>query len=327
MPRGFTEFVLVLALALTIDFAYPYHRGLLYIVHPVHTAYSMAMYMYRRLPKTRASGALIWFSVVGLHIALYSSALYLANLLSRALWVVFSSYILKTSISLKLLADYVKEVEVCLSRGDIDCARERVSHVVRRDVKNLGSGHVASAAIESLYESLVDGFTSPLLLYAVLGPLGALLQRLANTMDSALGYKEPLLAEVGWFSAKADTALNFAPARLTSILILLLCPSVDTPIAKALPTYLRYRGSTESVNAGHPMSAAAGCLQVRLEKIGSYTIAEGFPLPSSADISRALKLFAYTVALYIVFVCALFYLIHILAKPFVGSLYGDPHRG
>jgi adenosylcobinamide-phosphate synthase len=47
------------------------------------------------------------------------------------------------------------------------------------------------------------------------------------------------------------------------------------------------------------MSAAAGALGVRLEKIGSYSLGEG-ELPSYRDIYRGLKLFySLLIAIYI----------------------------
>jgi len=173
---------------------------------------------------------------------------------------------------------------------------------VRRRVDELGEGHVASAAIESLYESLVDGFTSPLLYYVFLGPLGALLQRIANTLDSALGYKDPGYREVGWFSAKADTIINYLPARLTALLEIMTCPLIKGSIRRALEIYLRDRGATESLNAGHPMAAASGCLGVRLEKINSYTIGEEYCLPDWRDIRRGVTHIIIIVIIYILLI-------------------------
>lgn len=296
LPQSYPEFVVILFLALALDLAYPRHEGALYYIHPVHTSYAMALKLHRSLPRTRLWGIAIWFAVVASHVALYSLALYIADMFSRIAWIILSAYILKVSTSFKLLYNHVKNVYICLAKGDLTCARTEVSNIVRREVKNLGEGHIASAAIESLFESLVDGFISPLLYYLILGPIGALTQRIANTLDSALGYKEEEFRDVGWFSAKADTIINFVPARLEALLIILLSPIVKGSIRRSWDTYKRYRRATESVNAGHPMAAASGCLSVRLEKIGSYVIGEGFPLPIGGDIKRALGLAILNVA-------------------------------
>ncbi|MEM9659981.1 MAG: cobalamin biosynthesis protein, partial [Planctomycetota bacterium] len=52
---------------------------------------------------------------------------------------------------------------------------------------------------------------------------------------------------------------------------------------------------TASPNAGHPMSAAAGLLGVRLEKRGDYVLGEGLRAPSVDDVESMLHLFRCTV--------------------------------
>jgi len=204
-------------------------------------------------------------------------------------------------IDLRLLLEYVRETARCLAEEDLGCARSVVSNIVRRDVRWLDGGRVASAAVESLFENLVDSFTSPLLYYAAMGPLGSLFQRVVNALDSALGYRDEDFRLVGWFSAKADTLVNYVPARLTALTIIALCPLVRGSLVDALRTYLRYRRATQSVNAGHPMSAASGCLGVRLERVGAYVIGEG-DLPSSADVLRGVRLATASALIYCLFV-------------------------
>lgn len=263
-----------LYLALLLDYLYPYHRGIMLTLHPVHTSYMAA----KRLGKpysSRARGVAVWLIVVLGHILVYSSILYVAWTLSPILWVLASAYILKTSFSLKLLIDIAEKIAHCSSAGDWRCARSWTQMIVRRNVYELDEQHVLSAAIESLAESLVDGFTSPLFYYPILGPIGALLQRLANTLDGALGFKTPEYRNVGWFSAKMDTIINYVPARLTALTIILSCMlTKNCSHAHAHKTWRRYASKTESLNAGHPMSAMAGALRVQLEKPGHYTLGE-----------------------------------------------------
>ncbi len=287
-PRSALYMLLVLALALVLDAVYPYHSGVLLSTHPVHTSFILA----RRLAKpfaSRVKGAAIWLAVVLLHLGIYGAILYLAWLASPWIWIVVASWITKCSFSLRLLIDIVERVSVCSARNEWRCVRFWTQQIVRRNVESLDEGHVLSAAIESLAESIVDGFVSPLFYFALLGPLGALLQRIANTLDGTLGFKDPELRDVGWFSAKADTVLNFVPARVTALLYIAMAWIVGS--SKNAYTSWRYTASrTESLNAGHPMSAIAGALGVRLEKIGCYTLGIDTRLPEPIDVSRALKL-------------------------------------
>ncbi|PNV81591.1 MAG: CobD/CbiB family cobalamin biosynthesis protein [Fervidicoccus sp.] len=289
-PPGFSYFSIILLSALLLDWMYPKHEGFLYYMHPVHTSYALALFLHRRLPKSKAAGVAIWICSVGIHLVAYGLAMFILRPVSQLVWMILSIYIMKVSISQRLLIDYVREASDCLKRGDVQCARESASNIVRRDLSRLGEGYIASAGIESLFESMVDGFISPLFFYLLLGPLGALLQRLANTMDSALGYKDDEFREKGWASAKMDTILNFIPARIGSLITVLLCPCVGGKVKEAWAAFRKYRNCTESINAGNPMSAASGCLRIKLEKHMHYTIGKEFPLPSYHDLERALRL-------------------------------------
>ncbi|MEM1644604.1 MAG: cobalamin biosynthesis protein [Ignisphaera sp.] len=292
-PRNVVEFSIILLIALALDCVYPFHRGIMYKIHPVHTAYFMALKIFRKLPKTKAMGIGIWFAVVSTHLVFYGILLYLSSILNRMLWLIIAMYILKVSISLKLLLDHVRRTAICLANNDIVCAREAISGAVRRSVSQLGEGHISSAAIETLFENIVDGFISPLLYYLVIGPLGALFQRLVNTMDAALGYKEGDFIKVGWFSAKVDDVVNYIPARLTMLLMITLCilikgsPRISIKIIKEEGEHI------ESINGRVVISAASGCLQVKLEKIGAYTVGREYGLPKNSDIIKALKLSIY----------------------------------
>lgn len=275
----------VLILAHLLDYAYPFHRGILLKIHPVHTAF----YMAKRLGKPYSSklrGVATWFIVVGTHLGLYASILYLSWLASPILWILVASWIVKTSFSLRLLLDIVRNVYACASRNDWGGARFWTQQIVRRNVYELDEEHVLSAAIESLAESLVDGYTSPLFYYALFGPLGALFQRLINTLDGALGFLSPEYRDVGWFSARMDTVVNYVPARLTALIIVALAR--DRRYAYAI--WRRFCRATQSINAGHPMSAMAGALRVRLEKPGSYILGEAVEDLEPAKLLQALSI-------------------------------------
>lgn len=309
IPRNFVEFASILFTALLLDFVYPYHKGIMYKIHPVHTAYTLAITLFRKFRRTKAMGVVIWFIVVVIHVVGYFFILYISNYVNRILWILCSSYILKVSISMKLLVHYVENVCKSLEKNNIVDARKIVSNIVRRNVDNLDKNYIASAAIESLFENIVDGYTSPLLYYTLLGSIGALIQRIANAMDSALGYKHEEFRDVGWFSAKIDTVINFIPARLTAILTLFLCIKSKLRFRERFKVWLENRKNTESINAGISMSAAAGCLKIRLEKIGSYVIAKEFLLPSHKDVAEAVQLAIYVAMFYVILMCLIYIII------------------
>jgi len=294
-PSNQFMMIACLLLAYLLDYLYPFHSGFLLTIHPVHTSYVMA----RSLGKpysSKARGVLTWFIVVITHLALYSIALYVAWNVSVYLWLLVASCIMKTSFSSRLLFDIVRKALRCVVSNDWDCARYWVQQIVRRNVYRLSERHVISAAIESLAESLVDGYTSPLFYVALLGPLGGLLQRIVNSLDSALGYKDPEYINVGWLSAKADTVMNFVPARLTALLMVVLSPTIGGDVKYSLNIWRKYRRATDSVNAGNPISAMAGALKVRLEKPQHYVVGEAVEELNENIMEKALKISLITSA-------------------------------
>ncbi len=286
-PYNPAYMIIVLIVALMLDYLYPFHKGLLLRIHPVHTSFILARMLGKKY-SSKLRGILTWIFVVSIHIVLYSLILYVSWRISIYLWIAISAYILKLSFSLRLLLDIIGNIQSCLLKGDLDGARRWTQIIVRRDVYELDKPHVISAAIESLGESIVDGFISPLFWYMFLGPIGALMQRLANTMDSALGYKTPEYIDVGWFSAKIDTIINYVPARITALLYLVICLAYrNCNLHRAYMIWRKYHGATESFNAGHPISALAGLIGARLEKPGHYNIGVEHPLPGSRHLYLA----------------------------------------
>jgi adenosylcobinamide-phosphate synthase len=289
------DVILALILGLLLDIIYPEHKGILLKIHPVHTSYFCSL----RLAGKRNSKiwwVLIWFLCTAVHIIPLILILYIIWLLPQdmilkdVLWIIMSGITFKLSFSPTLLLRTCLNIYKNVMKDNIKKAKELTQGLVRRDVSKLDLPHVLSAAIESLAESFVDGVLSPLFYFLLFGPLGALLQRIANTLDGAIGFKTREFREVGFFSAKVDDVINYVPARLSVILILIcskvLCGSLRGP----LRTWRKYRSVTESPNAGHPMSVIAGSLGVWLEKIEHYKINPGGRDPRPEDLLKAIKI-------------------------------------
>lgn len=193
--------------------------------------------------------------------------------------------LLKPLLARKALFDAVAEVGAALERDDLQEARRLLAwHLVSRDTSNLSAAEVAGAAIESLAENLSDSVVAPLLAYRVGGLPLAAAYRFSNTADAMWGYRTPELEWAGKAAARADDLLNLAPARLTA-----LC-ALAASGGRGWRVWARDRRNTTSPNAGHPMSAFAGALGVRLDKRGVYVLNAGGREPTAADIWEALRL-------------------------------------
>ncbi|MEJ2777826.1 cobalamin biosynthesis protein [Stygiolobus sp. RP850M] len=252
--------------------------------------------------KGKAYGILLWFVSV-MPILVILSLVFLIPIPSVEL--ILAIIFLKTTFSIKMLYTLVKK-----SAPVNEESRKYTQQLVRRNVYELDDGHVISAAIESLFESLVDGITSPLFWFLFLGFPGALLQRLSNTMDSMVGYKTPELIKQGWFSAKVDTLLNYIPARLTSLFMVISAYLMGIKVNGVFEEIRR--SEIESINAKYPITAAAIILGVELEKPGYYTVGKG-NLPTENDLKRALKLFKLTLSLYLLIISIVYYYLYGLA--------------
>ncbi len=291
---GAWEALAALAAALLLDTLYPRHEGLLLAVHPVRTGFILA----RRLAPEYSStlrGLAATLVVLTVHLAPW---LALLCTLHGPLWLLAAVAALKFSLSLRLLLDHALRVASLLEDGMLDEARRELSNIVRRPTGSLPGHLVASAALESVAENLVDGYTGPIAYYPLLGPLGSLLFRAVNTLDAALGYKTPEYIKAGRVPAALDTLMAYIPARLTALAIALAAPLAGGSVLGAVRCWARCHGLTESRNAGHPMAALAGALGVRLEKPGVYVInPEGRP-PGPRDVRRGVALAVYAALLY-----------------------------
>ena len=149
-----------------------------------------------------------------------------------------------------------------LSTGDGQLA---VAQIVGRDTRDMDESAIARGAIESAAENLSDGVIAPAFWFLLLGLPGLLVYKITNTADSMIGYKTPRHREFGWAAARFDDLVNWIPARLTALLIL-----VTNRAYKKWRIILRDAPLHRSPNAGWPESAMAVALNVTLAGPRSY---------------------------------------------------------
>jgi adenosylcobinamide-phosphate synthase len=157
-----------------------------------------------------------------------------------------------------------------LAAGDLPLARQRVAMIVGRDTDQLDEAGIARAAVESVAESTVDGVTAPLFFALIAGPVGAMVYRAVNTLDSTFGYKDGRYLHFGWASARIDDVANLIPARLTAPLIAAAALLLRQRPLQSLKILLRDGRKHESPNAGLPEAAMAGALGVQLGGLNTY---------------------------------------------------------
>jgi len=200
--------------------------------------------------------------------------------------LIIAAFFLKSTFSIRMLIVSALRIRKDLESGNIEKVRSDLKTFVGRDTSKLNASQSASAVIESLAESFVDGIFAPLFYFLLFGLPGALVYRMINTLDSMVGYKKEPFKELGYVSARLDDIANWVPARLSLLFIFIASIFFGKPLG-AVRTCFSDHGKTASPNSGWSMAAVAGALGVRLEKVGYHVLGEKYDEPQPFHISRA----------------------------------------
>jgi adenosylcobinamide-phosphate synthase len=193
--------------------------------------------------------------------------------LNLVAYVVVGALLLKSTFSARGLWRAALGVKELLERGKLGGARAALKSLVSRETGRLDGPHLVSATIESVAENTSDSFVAPLFFFLLFGVPGAIGYRVVNTIDAMIGYHGEY-EYLGKFAARLDDVLNFIPARLSGLLLVAAAFLLRMGGKKAWRVMLRDHAKTESINAGWPMSAVAGALRARLEKVGYYRLGD-----------------------------------------------------
>ncbi len=243
---------------------------------------------------SRPAGVLAWLLAV---VPFFALALWLR----AAAPFLVDTALLYFAIGARSLAEHGRRVADDLAADNLPAAREHVGWMVSRDTSVLDADGVAKATIESLLENGNDAIFGTLFWFAVAGGPGALLFRLANTLDAMWGYRTPRFLHFGWAAARLDDLLNYLPARLTA-----LSYAVCGQTRLALACWQRQAPTWDSPNAGPVMASGAGALGLALGGGAIYhgqweerpPLGSG-PAARPADIDRALCLIQHSLWLWL----------------------------
>jgi adenosylcobinamide-phosphate synthase len=258
------------------------------VMHPVVWMGRYFTSIGRRLPDYAPAaafmlGAAYW--LIGAILVAFAYGYAGATIAKLPAWlaVVLTALLLKPLFALKMLLGEVAAVDEALTRG-VEQGRTRLRMIVSRDTTRLTASEVRESSLESLSENLSDSVVAPLFWFALLGLPGAAIYRFANTADAMWGYRGRW-EWAGKFAARADDLLNWIPARLTALALVLMGPH-RMSVLRQLRTEAH---RTLSPNSGWPMAALALSLNVRLRKPNVYALnAEGLE-PSAMKVSIALR--------------------------------------
>jgi adenosylcobinamide-phosphate synthase len=239
--------------------------------HPVRLLGRIIQYWESNLYQDRVgAGALFWLAVLGTTMVLVFAVLLLMALLPAWAATAVLVYCLYSGLATRSLHQESLKVEAALERGDLEGARASLALIVGRETGHLAPEDIRRAVIETVAENLADGVVAPMAFILGLGLPGLFLYKAANTMDSMVGYKNYWYGRFGKVTARADDVLNFIPARLTALLMIVTAALLSLDWRGALRTLWRDRNRAASPNAGWPEAVMAGALGVRLGGPSTY---------------------------------------------------------
>jgi len=238
------------------------------------------------------AGVIAWCVAVLPVVCLVGWTLHAVSARSPGLALAMSAVVLYLAVGHRSLSDHAQPIASALESQDLPAARTAVGRVVSRDTAALDATQVAGAATESVLENGCDAVFGALFWFVLLGAPGAVLYRLANTLDAMWGYRTPRYARFGWAAARIDDVLNYVPARLTAVAY-----AVCGDARRAWHCWRTQGHTWKSPNAGPVMAAGAGAISVRLGGAAPYhgnwserpVLGEG-ATPDVASIRAALRL-------------------------------------
>jgi len=240
------------------------------------------------LGHTRGAGVLLLLGTLLVTALVAVGSLLLGRTIAPLLGFVVALWLAWTTLALRSLHKESRKVVRLVEKGQLVEARRALSMIVGRQTAQLDEQGVLKACIETVAENTSDGVIAPLFYLFVGGPVLALLYKAVNTLDSMVGYRDERYRELGWASAKFDDLVNWLPARLSALCMVLVAPLVGlNPVAAGRMVWRDARKHS-SPNAGYPEAAAAGAIGVQLGGPATY-FGETLDKATLGDAERPLQ--------------------------------------
>lgn len=262
---------LVISMALLLDLAIGDPH---WLPHPVVAIGRLIQYLDQWLRRNwlneRLAGVLLLLFVVTCSAGITWLLIWiLTTLLPLVGWIAVI-FVSSTCLAARSLHKESARVASALLTGDLLLARSYLSYIVGRDTDKLTEPEIWRALVETVAENTSDGIIAPLFWLTIGGPVTAMAYKAVSTLDSMVGYRNIRYQQLGWASARMDDVLNFVPSRLSALLLVMAAPLAGLSFSGAAQITIRDRLKHPSPNSGHPESAAAGALGVRLGGESSY---------------------------------------------------------
>ena len=237
----------------------------------------------------RIAGGVLALLVLSVSTAVPALILCIAYAYAWQLGLMIESFMCYQILATRSLRDESDKVYLALKEKGIDEARKAVSMIVGRDTRNLTEEGVTKAAVETVAENTSDGVIAPLFYLAIGGAVLGFAYKAVNTMDSMIGYQNDRYRYFGTAAARLDDIVNYIPARVSAMLMILATACVHMDWKNAIRIWHRDRHNHKSPNAAQTEAVMAGALDVELAGNAWY-FGELYEKPTIGDPIRRIEI-------------------------------------
>ncbi|NLZ88953.1 MAG: cobalamin biosynthesis protein CobD, partial [Clostridiales bacterium] len=236
----------------------------------------------------RLSGKLLVVAVLLLCGGIPALMLAVSWRISPWLFLALESLLCWQLLASKSLRDESMPVYDALKNQNVKEARAALSWIVGRDTAALDDAGIARAAVETVAENTADGVAAPLLYITLGGAALGCVYKAVNTMDSMVGYRNQRYEQFGRCAARLDDVLNYIPARICALVMMLTCPLCGLSAQNAWRIWRRDRHKHASPNSAQTEAVMAGALGVQLAGDAWYA-GKLYQKPTIGDAARPIE--------------------------------------
>jgi adenosylcobinamide-phosphate synthase len=210
--------------------------------------------------------------------------------IATVLVFLFAVAVLYLCVDLYRLGDVAQGVAAALDNGDVAHAAARLKELTGKDTVETTDAGIAHATVEAVLKQANSLVAAPIFWFLVLGPLGAMLQRLAAVLDRLWAHHSARFTEFGWAAARLDDLLCWLPARIMAISYAIMGSFED-----ALHCWRRQAGMWSGLSSGPLLASGLGALHLdtcedgEKDAYGNMAINPA-TLPDAGDVRRAVAL-------------------------------------
>jgi adenosylcobinamide-phosphate synthase len=150
------------------------------------------------------------------------------------------------------------DVSQSLESGNLREAEEHLRELTGKGSPEHTEAGIARITVEAVLKQGNSLVVSPIFWFILLGPVGAVMQRLSAILDMLWGHRYERYAEFGWAAARFDDVMGWLPARITALSYALMGSFED-----ALHCWRSRLGVWSDINSGPLLASGFGALHMQ----------------------------------------------------------------